>query len=529
MARTSRSKPAPAVGQAPWRAALYARLSREDRNKQESNSIANQKKLLESFLDQQENMELADFYVDDGFTGTNFERPGFLRMVADIKAGKVNCVIAKDLSRLGRNYIDVGDYLERKFPEQGVRFISVGDDMDSEKGPYDMLLPFKNILNEQYAKDISKKVRSSFKVKQQRGEFIGAFASYGYRKDPDDHNKLLIDPPAAEVVRRIFTLYEQGMGKIRIAKRLNEEKIPCPSEYKRLQGEKYHNGQRLDKTSYWTYATVHRILNNQMYAGRMEQGRAPRRGMHGKAKQLPREQWAVVEGTHEAIIPPDQWERVQSLLGRDTRTLDFEQNISPLAGFLRCGDCGRAMSKTNHSGGIYYCCGSYKQYGPTVCSRHGIAYRDLEKILLDDLNKVIAAVENLHALAREAKSAPKPTGRDAERARLNASLARVRRLRKEVYEDLKDGTLSKADYLQYKEDYQRQEDALAAQLKRLSDEEGEREESPWVEQLLKLGRLTELDRATVAETVKEILVFEDHVEITYNFSDDLGLLGKCDE
>lgn len=529
MARTSRSKPAPAGGQAPWRVALYARLSREDGDKPESDSIVNQQKLLESFLARQEDMALADFYVDDGCTGTNFDRPEFQRMMADIKAGRVNCVVVKDLSRFGRDYLGTGERLEKWFPAHGVRFIALGDNVDSEKGPYDVMLPFKNVMNEQYARDISQKVRSSFRVKQQRGEFIGAFASYGYRKDPDDHNKLLIDPPAAGVVRRIFTLYEQGMGKIRIAKQLNEERIPCPSEYKRLQGEKYHNGQRLDKTSYWTYATIHRILNNQMYAGRMEQGRAPRQGMHGKAKQLPKEQWAVVENTHEAIISADQWERVQSLLRRDTRTLDFEQNISPLAGFLRCGDCGRAMSKTNHSGGVYYCCGSYKQYGPTVCSRHGISYRDLEKILLDDLNKVIAAVENLHALAQEARSAPKPTGREAERGRLNASLERVRRLRKGAYEDYKGGLLSKEDYLQYKEDYQRQEDALTAQLKRLSDREGERGESPWVEQLLKLGRLTELDRATVAETVKEILVYEDHVEITYNFSDDLGLLGKCDE
>lgn len=526
MARTSRNKPASAGGQAPWRAALYARLSREDGDKPESDSIFNQKKLLESFLARQENMEPADFYADDGYTGTSFDRPEFLRMIADIESGRVNCVVVKDLSRFGRDYIRAGEYLRDWFPAHGVRFIALGDNVDSDSGPYDMILPFKNVLNEQYARDISQKVRSSFRVKQQRGEFIGAFASYGYRKDPDDHNKLLIDPPAAGVVRRIFTLYEQGMGKIRIAKRLNEEKIPCPSEYKRLQGEKYHNGQRLDKTSYWTYATIHRILNNQMYAGRMEQGRAPRRGMHGKAKQLPKEQWTVVEGTHEAIISPDQWERVQSLLRRDTRTLDFEQNISPLAGFLRCGDCGRAMSKTNHGSGVYYCCGSYKQYGPTVCSRHGIAYRDLEKILLDDLNKIIAAVENLHALAQEARSAPKPSGREAERGQLNASLERVRRLRRGAYEDYKEGLLSKADYLRYKEDYQRQEDSLTAQLARLSDREGEKRESPWVEQLLKLGRLTELDRATVAETVKEILVYEDHVEITYNFSDDLGLLCK---
>ena len=527
MARTNRT---PGIGQAEkgkavvWRTALYARLSRDDGDKPESDSIANQRKLLERFFAGQAQMELVDFYSDDGYTGYNFDRPDFQRMILDIEAGKVNCVVVKDLSRFGRNYIDVGYYLERWFPKRGVRFIALGDAIDSEKGAYDISLPVKNVVNEQYARDISRKVRSSFQVKQQNGEFIGAFASYGYRKDPEDHNRLLIDPPAAAVVRRIFTLYEQGMGKIRIAKLLNEEKIPCPSEYKRLNGEKYHNGQRLGGTSYWTYATIHRILKNQMYAGRMEQGRAPRQGMHGKTKQLPREQWTVVEGTHEAIIEPDQWERVQTLLQKDTRTLNFEQNVSPFAGFLRCGDCGRAMSKTNHPGGVYYCCGSYKRYGPSVCTRHGIAHRDLEQLVLDDLNKIIASVEDLHALAQEAQEGAKLPDRRAEQERVRGSLNRAQRLRKEAYEDYKDGLISKEDYLHYKKDYQEQEDRLSIQLEHLQDQEERQEESPWVNELLELGKLTELDRATVAETIKEILVYEDHVEITYNFSDDLGLL-----
>lgn len=523
MARTRRSSEHSAPGRARWRAALYARLSREDGDKPESDSIANQRKLLENYLAGQPQMELTGFYCDDGYTGTNFDRPDFQRMIRDIRQGVINCVVVKDLSRFGRDYIDVGRYLERWFPEHQVRFIALGDGIDSEKGAYDMTLPFKNVLNEQYARDISQKVRGAFRIKQQSGEFIGAFASYGYRKDLENRGKLLIDPSAADVVRRIFTLYEQGMGKIKIAKLLNEENIPCPSEYKRLNGEKYHNGQRLGGTSYWTYATIHRILNNQMYAGRMEQGRAPRQGMHGKARQLPREQWAVVENSHEAIIDPEQWERVQSLLHRDTRVLDFNQNVSPFAGFLRCGDCGRAMSKTNHPGGVTYCCGSYKRYGPSVCTRHGISHADLERLVLDDLNKIIASVEDLHALAKEAQSETHSTDRRAEGERLQGGLERVRRLRKGAYEDYKDGLISKEDYLRYKEDYQSQEEQLEAQLEQLQTQE-QPTESPWIDRLLRLGRLTQLDRATVAEMVKEILVYEDHVKITYNFSDDLGLL-----
>ena len=427
---------------------------------------------------------------------------------------------------MGRDYIDVGRYLERWFPERGVRFIAIGDNIDSESGPYNMMLPVMNIINEQYARDISQKVRGSFQIKQQWGEFIGAFASYGYRKDPENHNRLVIDLPAADIVRRIFALFEQGHGKIKIAKILNAEGIPGPSEYKKLNGEKYHNGQRLNGTTYWTYATVHRILNNQMYTGSMVQGKAPRQSLHGKARLQEKEKWTVVENTHEAIIEPEQWERVQTLLQRDTRTLDFDRNISPFAGFLRCGDCGRAMSKTNHASGVYYCCGSYKRYGPTVCSRHGISYRALEQVVLDDLNKIISVVEDLEGIADAAQPEAGTKDRRAERERLQINLERIYRLKKAAYEDCKEGLLSKEDFLRYKEDYQRQEDLLKNQLERTEQAE-KKADRPWITQLLQRGRLTELDRATVAETIEQIKVFEERkVEITYTFSDDLGVLDK---
>lgn len=527
MARTKRNQANRPFGGAMWRAALYARLSREDGDKPESYSIANQKKLLEDYLAQRPDMAAMDFYVDDGYTGTNFERPAFKRLIADIESGRVNCVVVKDLSRFGRDYIDVGRYLERWFPERGVRFVAIGDNIDSEKGPYDMLLPVKNIINEQYARDISQKVRSSFQAKQRRGEFVGAFASYGYQKDPNDHNRLIIDPPAAAVVQRIFTLFEQGYGKIKIAKTLNAEGVPCPSEYKKLNGEKYHNGQKLNGTTYWTYATIHRILNNQMYAGNMEQGKTPRQTMHGKARLVSKDQWAVVEHTHEAIIGAEQWERVQSLLQRDTRTLNFKENISPFAGFLRCGDCGRAMSKTNGPGGVYYCCGSYKRYGPTVCTRHGISYRALEQIVLEDLNKIISAVEDLKELAEGVRPEAKTCDRKGKRELLLGNLERVRRLKKSAYEDYKDGLITKEDFLRYQEDYQRQEKLLSGQLERPEQTRDRGLDRPWVSELLKRGKLTALDRATVAETIRQILVFEDgRLEITYTFSDDLGVLER---
>ena len=509
-----------------WRAALYTRLSREDGDKPESDSISNQRALLEDFLSRRPDLCPAGWYADDGYTGTNFDRPGFRRMLGDIEAGQVNCVVVKDLSRFGRDYIDVGRYLERWFPEHGVRFLAVNDGIDSEKGPYDMLLPVKNVFNEQYARDISRKVRSAFRTKQRQGEFIGAFASYGYRKDPDNHNRLVVDPAASAVVARIFTLFEHGMGKVSIAKLLNEEGIPCPSEYKRLNGEKYSNGRRIRSTTYWTYATIHRMLHNQMYIGNMEQGRAPRQTLHGRAKQLTPDQWAVVEGTHQAIIGPEQWARVQALLEREARTPDFARNVSPFAGFLRCGDCGRAMSKVTRNGGAFYCCGSYKRYGSSICTRHEIAHRDLEQLLLGDLNRLLSAAGDLRLLAAEALPKAKPRGTDDGQRALQTSLDRLHRLRQAVYEDYREGLLSREDYLLYRADYERQTAGLSAQLAHLEAAEKAPPHAPgWLESLVARGSLLELDRATMAEAVEQILVFEHgRIEVTYTFSDDLGIL-----
>ena len=507
-----------------WNTAGYLRLSREDGDKAESDSIANQRNLLEQYLSAHPELDLVEFYQDDGYTGTNFDRPAFRRMEADIEAGKINCVLVKDLSRFGRDYIEMGRYLERVFPTQGVRFIAVNDHVDSQQGRYDMLLPMKNIFNTQYARDISDKVRSAIHTKQQRGEFVGAFPSYGYQKDPGNRNRLIVDPAAAQVVRRIFDLFELGWGKIRIAKQLNSEGIPSPSEYKRILGERYHNGRKMDQTTYWTYATIHRILQNQMYAGHMEQGRNYRPTMHGKAVQLDRSDWTVVPDTHEAIIGAEQWERVQSLLCKRTRQLSFDQNQSPFAGFLRCGDCGRAMVKKKSAGGLYYSCGSYQRYGPTVCTKHSISHSVLEQIVLEDLNKIIASVQNLQALAEEAE-VQAPSGNAGERARLEGGLERLYRLKKSAYEDYRDGLLRREDFLRYQADYERQERELSAQLQQMRQREEDVLLPPWVQSLLQQGKLTSLDRITAAETVRQIQVFEDgHIDITYTFSNELGIL-----
>lgn len=504
--------------------ALYERLSREDGDRLESDSIINQQRMLEDYCKQHPEFQVVDHYSDDGYTGTNFNRPAFKRMLSDIENGKISCVIVKDLSRFGRDYIDMGHYLERYFPAHGVRFIAINDNVDSKQGPYDMLLPLKNVFNTQYAKDISQKVRSAFAVKQNRGEFVGAFASYGYLKDPANHSKLIVDPVAGKVVQRVFKMAASGMGQIRIAQILNEEKIPCPSEYKRLMGEKYTNSKKLDSTRYWTYATIHRMLQNQMYIGNMVQRRSVRPTMHGKAKTLESSQWSVVPGTHEALISRDLWDAVQAQVCQNSRTLDFEQNVSPFAGFLKCGDCGRSMAKTRWNAKTYYTCGSYKHYGAMACTKHYILQDDLERIILKDLNSIIGAVDNLHKIAEENKrDLPSAKNTANEAKRLEAALARVCKLKQGAYEDYRDKLISREDFIRYKQDYDAQEETLMLQLEQLQkSEESVSQVNPWINKLLQMGRLEELDRETIVQTIKEIKIFEDkRIEIQYLFSDAL--------
>lgn len=517
-----------------YRVAPYERLSREDGDRLESDSILNQQNLIEDYCARHPEFVPVEHYSDDGYTGTNFNRPAFQRMISDIEAGKINCVIVKDLSRFGRDYIDMGYYLERYFPSRRVRFIAINDNVDSSKGPYDMMLPLKNVFNAQYAKDISGKVRSAFEVKQNRGQFVGAFASYGYLKDPEQKGHLILDPVASRVVRRVFDMAASGVGQIRIAKILNEEGIPCPSEYKRLMGDKYRNSKKLDSTKYWTYSTVHKMLANEIYLGSMVQRRSVRPTMHSKAVAAPREHWAIVENTHEAIVSQELWDTVQAQLNKNTRPLELSNNVGLFAGLLKCGDCGRSMVKTKWDGRIHYSCGSYRRYGTSFCSNHYIPQSDLEEIILSDLNSIIAAVDDLAQVA--AQNRPKSNLRqraEEERRRLEAALARVQRLKQTAYEDYRDKLLSRDEFLRYKADYDRQEQALVNQLEALSSKQPDTlMEEPWVEKLLQLGHLTELDRATLAQTVKEIRIFEDkQIEITYLFSDSLRILleDSCEE
>lgn len=293
--------------------AAYIRLSREDGDKAESDSIQNQREFLKNYVEHHRELILKDFYVDDGCSGTNFLRPGFQRMMRDVERGAIDCIVVKDLSRFGRDYIETGRYLERYFPEKGIRFIAVTDGIDSLERTYNLFLPLKNVLNEQYARDISEKVHATMRNKQRMGQFIGAFAAYGYRKDPENRNRLLVDEQAAAVVRRIFTDYADGKTIREISEQLNAEKIPSPSAYKKQNGQKFQNGKNISAGQPWTYSGVCRILHSELYTGSMVQGKKEQY-MHRRQRQKPPEEWIVVRGTHEAVIEPDLWNVVQKKL-----------------------------------------------------------------------------------------------------------------------------------------------------------------------------------------------------------------------
>ncbi|MDE7417967.1 MAG: recombinase family protein [Lachnospiraceae bacterium] len=519
--------------------AAYVRLSKEDGDKNESDSVSNQKKMIEYYIEHNENFVLYDFYIDDGFTGTNFKRPSFLKMLEEIEQGKVNCVIVKDLSRFGRDYIETGKYLERYFPERDIRFIAITDNIDSKKQAYDMLLPIKNIFNEQYARDISKKVNAAMHTKQVAGDFIGAFAKYGYKKSPENKNRLIIDEYAANVVRRIFDMYVNGMGQRKIAAVLNEENILCPSEYKRQSGYNYKNSNKLSSTIYWTYSTIHRIISDEMYIGNMVQGKTHRQ-MRMKIEKIDPDKWIKVESTHPAIIDMDTWIKAQKIIKIRTREIDLNNNISIFAGVLKCGDCGRAMVKKKSSWGkvtyCYYNCGTFNRSGAQFCTPHTIRHDVIEQIVLGDLHRIILNIENLKELISKIDIQKKEFHNiEFDIEHINEELNTLFRRKKSAYEDYQDGIITRDEYIAYKDAYEEQIEKQQKSLVAIKSRKGTKTKKDifeyiWVRKLLDMRAVDKLDRSIVLDMISEIKVYNDkRIKIIYNFSDELDAVLNLNE
>lgn len=374
-----------------WKLGKYIRLSKEDMNKgkdeNDSNSVTNQKALLDDYyiqhMDEFESVE--EPYVDDGCTGTDTNRDGFQKLLADIYAKKINCVIVKDLSRLSRNYTDAGSLIENLFVQMNVRFISLTEGIDSYQNPdsiSNLIVPITNVINDNFCYQTSKKIRQVFDYKRRNGEFIGGFAAYGYLKDPKDKHALTIDEEAAEIVRNIYTWFLDGMSKNAIVHTLNSQGVLCPSEYKKSKGLNYQNPNS-DKKPLWSAKTVSDILKNRLYVGDMVQGRQRVKSykIHTQ-EQVPESEWYIVENTHEPIIERAVFEKVQLLLKRDTRTAPQEKKLYLFSGFLRCADCGKAMSRSQVKGTVYYFCRTYKDQSKAACTKHAIKHNRLEAAVL---------------------------------------------------------------------------------------------------------------------------------------------------
>lgn len=368
---------------AEYRAALYMRLSKDDDGAAESASITTQRQMLRSYA-AEHGYAVYGEYSDDGYSGVSFDRPEFRRMIADIEAKRINLVIIKDLSRLGRDYITAGQYTEIYFPSKGVRCIAVNDGYDSD-GPYTDIAPFKNVINEMYARDISKKIRSAFAAKMREGAYVAAFAPYGYQKDAADRNRLVTDARSGEIVKRIFAMAAGGAKPADIARTLNAEGIPSPAAYRCIT----HGGLDAGRQQ-WAGSTVAKMLRNVVYIGHTAQGKTEKASFKSRVSvSKARDEWIVVKNTHEALVDEETFNIVQ----RRTRARTCPKkggfgNI--FSGIAKCADCGRNMSSTGtrkKGSQANLCCGGYKLYGANECGNHFIDYDALYKIVLAELRK----------------------------------------------------------------------------------------------------------------------------------------------
>lgn len=520
-----------------FNAAIYVRLSKEDGDKVESDSIVNQKDLIRDYLKGMPDICVCSERVDDGYSGVNFDRPDFLRMMDDVRAGKINCIIVKDLSRFGRNFVEAGRYIDQIFPFLGVRFISINDGYDSYCGRSSsdkILIPFKNLINDAYCRDISVKIRSQLEIKRKKGDFIGSFAVYGYLKEPDDRHKLMVDEYASTVVQDIFRWKLQGMSQKRIADKLNELGILSPIEYKRFCGMKYKSGFQTNPQAKWTAVSVGRILRNEFYIGTLVQGRRSTPNHKIKTQVLkPQEDWIRVESSHEALIALEDFRSVNRLLLRDTRVAPAHETVYLFSGLIFCGDCRRNMVRNsvcqNGKTYTYYMCGNNRT--SKECTAHRIDEKTVEQAVFQSLKTHIENIINVEHILHYINTLPFQQNEvkkiDVQLVKNREEIERCNLLKTNLYESMISGVIDKSEYLELKEVYEnRRKDAQAAEA-RLQKEidtilglKGDK--CQWIERFKQYRNITELTRTIVVTLVDRILVYEGmrvniHFKYQYDF------------
>lgn len=519
-----------------FRVGLYMRLSREDGDKEESSSVTNQREMLKRYVSEQENFFIVKEYVDDGYTGTNFDRPGFKQMIEDIEAGIIDTVITKDLSRLGRERLGVGHYTEIYFPEHNVRYIALLDNIDTyfDAGMNDMA-PFKGVINDMYVRDISKKIRSSLIERKKAGNFLGVTAPYGYQKDPNNKFHLIIDEKEAEVVKRVFRLYLEGNGLTRIAQILTKDGIPVPGESRNIG-----KTRRTALYSSWKQTTIRRILDNRVYLGELVQFK--RRKINYKSKRritVPEEERYICRGTHEAIIDEESFNAVQNILKKN-KSFKGTKHDYLFKGLLFCSECGARLNVTysNYAlkryGEYRYTtiCYSYSRLYSDICTRHSNSIPELEEVLIKHIKEVCSRYinENLQdeliSMAKKQKQFElKQITNEKKLETLEQKISDIGLYIKNLYMDKVKGVVSENDYVSLVADFTKDRDNLIKEkeelIKIINNQKLQIDETAKIEKLAK--EFLSLEKPTkqlLNELIEKITISENkEINIYFKFNE----------
>ena len=524
-----------------YNAAIYLRLSKDDgeEGKRESNSITNQRNLLRAYAKDRLDLKIVDEYIDDGYSGATFVRPSFIKMMEDVNSGKINCIIVKDLSRFGRDYIESGKYIQKIFPAKNIRFIAVNDNYDSitaDTAESHLVLPVKNFINDSYCRDISTKVKSSQQIKRKKGEFIGAFATYGYKKHPEKKNSLIIDERAAQVVKLIFNSKLEGYSNQGIATKLNELGYLSPLSYKQDNGSNFISGFSNGIDSKWNAKNVGRILKNKVYIGILEQGKRVKINYKIDKRIKANEfDWIVVEDAHEPIISKDVFERVQDMCNRDLYLDEKSDNPHLFSGMLYCKDCGssliRRVNKYKGKETVFYICSTYNK--KKECTRHSIKQEDLEKVLVGTFNYYFVYTTNLYEKIVELRLQQVKeedfASHDEKLIRLESSAKKYRALKSALYDDLKEGIIDENEFARFRTIYtiktqdaeiaiKKQEELLTKVLENIRDAESYLRELETFKEIKKVTRnilISVVDKILVSEDKALEIVFHEQEEHAY--------------
>ena len=504
-----------------YRAAIYVRLSKEDGDlddvrKAESNSISNQKSLILNYLKDKEDIEIVSIREDDGYSGATFDRPAFKLMMQDVKDGIIDCIVVKDLSRFAREYIDAGRYIERMFPAMGIRFIAINDAYDSadtQAQGNEIIIPFKNLINDAYCRDISIKIRSHLETKRQNGEFVGNYCVYGYKKSEIDHNVIVPDEYAGPVVQDIFHWIKNGMSLDAISDKLNALGILSPMAYKLSKGENYKTAFQKKDELLWTPVAVRRIATNIIYTGTLVQGKITTPNHKVKTRILkPQEKWAVCHNNHEALVSLRTFQIVQRLLSVDMRMAPGKDSIYLLSGIAVCADCGalmtRKVSTVNGKKYVYYMCSNNKKN--KKCSSHRIKEADLESRVFDTLREMTATLLDADEVIKEAgNNANFRIDQKKTKERISAKekeITKYNQMLVSLYEDYKDGIVDKSDFAIIKESFEVKRSEAEKAIDRLQKEAeniaaGIERDTEWLEEHRKWKTMPSLTRNVVVSLI----------------------------